>query len=89
MSRGNVLERYEEVKKASDFNSWTGDDLSELFWLTFIEYRKNPTSRGMETIWRISAWAGHADHTLSNTIHNVFKWCGMSLIGELRKYKED
>ena len=86
---GNVIKRSMGVKTASDFHDWTGRDLSELFWLTFIEYRKNPTPKGIELIWRIYCWASHADHTLSNTISNVFKWCGMDLYGESERWEEE
>lgn len=83
-----LLERAEEIKKAEHLRDWSERDQSELFWLTFIEYQKTPSLRGIELISRIFLWACHANHTLSNTINNVFKWCGMDLWTELDKQRE-
>lgn len=84
----DILRRAEDIQRADHLRDWKERDQSELFWLTFIEYRKNPTLKGIELISRIFLWACHANHTLSNTICNVFDWCGMDLWVELDRLKE-
>jgi len=83
-----VIQRGKSIGHPSDFRGWTGSDMSDLFWLTFIEYRKNPTKSGIELINRIFLWACHANHTLSSTIHYTLQWCGMDLLDERRKMRE-
>lgn len=86
--KNKILERAVDVKEARDFKEWDGSDLSDLFWYTFIEYKKNPTLHGIETINRIFLWSCHANHTLSSTIYHTLKWCGMDLFKERDKMRE-
>lgn len=82
-----LLERSQSVEKAEHLRDWSERDQSELFWITFVEYKKKPTLKGIELINRIFLWACHANHCLSNTIHNVFDWCGMDLWTELESQR--
>lgn len=86
-TKNKILEMASKVKEPRDFKDWTGNDLSELFWNTFIEYQKNPTLHGIEMINRIFLWSCHANHTLSNTIIHTLKWCEMDLFNEREKMR--
>ena len=88
MQDEEILKRSESIKEPRDLKDWTGADMSELFWLTFVEYQKNPTLKGIELINRIFLWSCHANHTLSSTIYRTFEWCKMDLFDERRKMRK-
>lgn len=69
------------------FKSWSGCDLSELFWVHLARYQKQPTQESAEIIYRISRWAAHDNHTLSNSIFHALKWCGIDLYTELERWQ--
>lgn len=71
-----------QTKEPADFETWRGQDLSELFWLTLGRYVKTPTNEGKELMKRIFYWACHSDHALSNSITHALKWANINLWGD-------
>lgn len=89
IEKEKLLERAESVREPCDLRDWPGKDMSELFWLTLVEYQKNPTQKGISTINTIYLWACHDNHTLSNTIRHALKWCGIDLFSERRRWQKE
>lgn len=74
--------RLDDVKQASDFKEWDSRDLSEAFWIHFIEYQKRPNLKSLKIMLRAIAWAAHADHGLSNAFNHAIRWSGLVLYRE-------
>jgi len=69
-----LTEKSNNYKEACDFKSWSGDDLSELFWIHLGIYKQHPNKRSLRIIKMIFNWSVHANHTLSNSIDHALKW---------------
>lgn len=81
----SITNRLEDVKQASDFEEWNSRDLSEAFWIHFIEYQKRPNKHSLAVINRAIAWAAHADHGLSNSFNHAVRWSGLKLYEESKR----
>lgn len=69
-----LINKGNNIKESSDFRNWSGDDLSELFWLHIGIFKKYPNRRSLSIMRMVFNWSAHANHTLSNTIQHALKW---------------
>lgn len=83
-----VLNRSTEVKKCSDFKSWSGRDLSEIFWIHLGRYVKESNPESLNYMNMAVAWARHADGGLANSFSNALLWAGLDLWEETRKWSK-
>lgn len=77
-----ILDKTETITKCSDFKEWSGRDLSELFWIHFARYQREPNADSWMWMEMALRWACHADHGLSNCFYHAFKWAGIDVLTE-------
>lgn len=83
-----LIAKSESVQRASDFKSWKGHELSDLFWFHLGKYVKEPNAESMKFIRMALLWAGHADHGLSSSFHHALKWAGIDLHTETERWSD-
>lgn len=81
-----IIEKSHEVKSCTDFKTWDGGDLSELFWIHLGRYVKEPNLESLEYMDMAVRWARHSSHGLSNSFSNALKWAGIDLYAEQRRW---
>ena len=85
--QANIIAKSASVKMASDFKSWKGHELSDLFWIHLGKYTKAPNEESWRFIRMALLWACHADHGLSSSFHHALTWAGLDLYTETERWK--
>lgn len=75
----------DSIHKASDFESWPAEHLSDAFWTALIRYQKHPNQRDLDVMSCAVAWAAHANHGLSDSFCHALHWCGLDLYQEKKR----
>lgn len=75
----DILKRSQMLQKCSDLQSWSGEDMSQLFWIHLGKYIKEPNEESKAYMRMVYNWACHANHALSNSISNALKWAKIKL----------
>ena len=84
-----VLDRGEQVKKLHQMDTWSDNDISELFWQHLIRYQKEPNLRSLEIMELVFYWAKHENHAFCNSISHAMEWCGISIIAERQRLQNE
>lgn len=79
--------RSKDLQEASDFSTWKGRDMSELFWMHLGEYVKEPNEHSLSLMNMAYRWACHDNHGLANSFSNALKWAKINLHTEERRWK--
>lgn len=80
-----AMKSLDTIHHASDFESWSSEQLSDAFWAALIEYQKRPNRRSLEIISCALSWSCHADHGLSSSFCHALEWCGFDIYDEAHR----
>ena len=83
-----LLKKSENIRSCSDFESWSGKDLSELFWHHIGTYIKTPNLNSLSMMEMAYRWACHDNHGLANSFSHAMKWAKINLNAERRRLEE-
>lgn len=79
LKQKDIEEKLKDVSRASDFKSWSKEDMSEAFWIHLGKYQKAPNRESLVVMYRALLWAHHDDHGLSNSFSHALEWCGINI----------
>lgn len=82
-----VLEQSKSVSSCEQFKTWSGKDLSELFWIHLGRYIKNPNPESLDKMYMAFLWACHDNHALMNSFRHALEWANIDIYSELERWR--
>lgn len=79
----------EQLKDDAVLHSLNAEQIVKNFIHYFAEYKKNPSQKLLDILWRIMCWAAHEDHTASCAIHEIMKWQNFNFITEEERWENE
>ena len=82
-----LVEKCKDYHYESKFKDWEGKDLADVFWYALGSYQKKPNWEAFKIMELVYNWACHADHGLSHSFYEAWKWTKFDFAKESEKWE--